>query len=362
MSAVAQLGVWASPFLAVALAAAFHALTRSDELQDIVSFSSRLIAAARAIESEREDALFVDPFAALLAGPKALKRCRARLRKQQLKPRTTPRSVGNITCRTKFLDDAIHFFAGSGVAAARMAEYLLQIKNSSAAISSKPALRPHAQVVLVGAGMDTRAHRLDLPDSVRWIEVDRTEVLRVKQKILSNVKRKLLQSKSVAVYSAGGELGSAPLQQLVEDAGFDRKVPTLWVLEGLTMYLTPDQNCTLLKEMASLSSSGSMFLMSVVPARCIGGATNPKSLMSTWKWGFPDSFVQDTKALGWDVVDSIDYASVAHLYDCRYWRQTGSMVTGASQLDQPDRPATKSQPSASMVPDCTQVVIAVVQQ
>lgn len=35
---------------------------------DIVSVSSRLIAAARAIESERKDALFVDPFAAVLAG------------------------------------------------------------------------------------------------------------------------------------------------------------------------------------------------------------------------------------------------------------------------------------------------------
>ena len=35
---------------------------------DEVAYSSRLIAAARAAESEREDALFVDPFAEALAG------------------------------------------------------------------------------------------------------------------------------------------------------------------------------------------------------------------------------------------------------------------------------------------------------
>ena len=42
----------------------------------VVSYSSRLIAAHRAVESELEQPLFIDPLAALLAGPKALKRAR----------------------------------------------------------------------------------------------------------------------------------------------------------------------------------------------------------------------------------------------------------------------------------------------
>jgi O-methyltransferase involved in polyketide biosynthesis len=33
-----------------------------------VSFSSQLIAAARAAEGEEKDALFIDPYAAILAG------------------------------------------------------------------------------------------------------------------------------------------------------------------------------------------------------------------------------------------------------------------------------------------------------
>lgn len=46
-----------------------HAVSHSElKSADIVSFSSRMIAAARAIESEESDALFVDPFAKALAG------------------------------------------------------------------------------------------------------------------------------------------------------------------------------------------------------------------------------------------------------------------------------------------------------
>lgn len=58
------------------------------------------------------------------------------------------------------------------------------------------------------------------------------------------------------------------------------------------MYLSQEQNSTLLQEMAELSSCGSMFLMSVVPAENIGVQRSPGSLMSTWKWGFPDTFIE----------------------------------------------------------------------
>ena len=56
------------------------------------------------------------------------------------------------------------------------------------------------------------------------------------------------------------------------------------------MYLSRDQNSELLQEMAELSSPGSMFLMSVVSAHSIGVQRDPKSLLYTWKWGFPETF------------------------------------------------------------------------
>ena len=40
------------------------------------------------------------------------------------------------------------------------------------------------QVVMLGAGMDTRPWRLDLPPNVTWFEVDRPDVMRAKQREL----------------------------------------------------------------------------------------------------------------------------------------------------------------------------------
>lgn len=156
------------------------------------------------------------------------------------------------------------------------------------------------------------------------------------------------------------------------------------------MYLSPDQNSTLLQELAELSPCGSMFLMSLVPAKSINVPRRPGSLMSTWKWGFSDTFikvfhmthlliynivcpshrtcigktfswsavVQDSSALGWQIVDSIDYASIAHMYGYDYLRRIPVHST-ASELSQDSTPALKMQPCASMMPDCVQVTAGI---
>lgn len=70
-------------------------------------------------------------------------------------------------------------------------------------------------------------------------------------------------------------------------------------------------------------------------------------------------FVQDTEALGWKIVDSIDYLSIAHLYGCKYSRRTA--VADATPADTVD-PATASPkltPAAAMVPDRVQIAAAV---
>lgn len=75
--ASARLLVWlgSAGLLAAAL---LRRLKRSsyDGLDGIVSFSSCIIAAARALESERSDAIVFDPLAGVLAGQKAMKQAR----------------------------------------------------------------------------------------------------------------------------------------------------------------------------------------------------------------------------------------------------------------------------------------------
>ena len=40
------------------------------------------------------------------------------------------------------------------------------------------------QVVMLGAGMDTRPWRIELPPGIYWFEVDRPDVMRAKQQEL----------------------------------------------------------------------------------------------------------------------------------------------------------------------------------
>ena len=118
---------------------------------DPVGLTSRWVAAARARESERADRLFDDPLAAAFAGPEGF----AWL--DRLEPVTLPGTPGPglgpglyVTVRTRFFDD---FLVGA-----------------SRSIGTR-------QVVLVAAGMDARAFRLDWSPGTRLYELDRPEVL-----------------------------------------------------------------------------------------------------------------------------------------------------------------------------------------
>ncbi|WP_433292333.1 class I SAM-dependent methyltransferase [Pseudonocardia sp. CA-142604] len=115
----------------------------------MVAASAHWIAAARARESRREDALFVDPFAADLAGDLGFTMM---ARSED----ATGQENSYIPVRVRFFDDAV-----------------------LAATSGRLD-----QVVVLGAGLDTRPFRLDVPHRLRWFEVDRAEVLARKQQIL----------------------------------------------------------------------------------------------------------------------------------------------------------------------------------
>ena len=101
-----------------------------------VALTAQFTAKARAIESQRADALFHDPWAELFAGRAG----DAWLARQQSEYPGLP-----LILRTRFFDD---FFAE------RMGDASLR------------------QVVLLAAGYDTRAYRLAWPEGTRLYEID----------------------------------------------------------------------------------------------------------------------------------------------------------------------------------------------
>lgn len=116
---------------------------------DNVSDTARWVAYYRAMESDRPDALFHDPFARELAGAQG-----------ETIAREVPgtRNVGpNIVVRTAVFDEII-----------------------------RDRVNQHgADLVLnLAAGLDTRPWRLDLPEALRWIDVDLPGILDYKASVL----------------------------------------------------------------------------------------------------------------------------------------------------------------------------------
>ncbi|HUX70488.1 MAG TPA: SAM-dependent methyltransferase [Cellulomonadaceae bacterium] len=152
------------------------------------------IAAARARESARSDALFTDPWAADLAGKEGRDRLAA-------SERASGQENPFLPVRTRFFDDLL--------TAATWAE----------------------QIVLLGAGMDTRAYRLDLHADTVVFELDAPEVFAAKRIVLDAVAPRC-QRREVHADLAG------EWEPALRDAGFDPARGTVWLAEGLLFYLT----------------------------------------------------------------------------------------------------------------------------
>lgn len=247
-------------------------------LDSIVSYSSCLIAASRALESERPDALVVDPLAMILAGEKAISEKR---RSSSGDKDTTWR----IAIRTKYFDTVIVDFFASHHAAQKL------------------------QVVHLGAGMDSRAYRLDAPDGAIFYEVDNIDVLELKTRLLagavSNPKttakiRDMIRRGNQRKRSIGTNMEFDDWKTKLLRVGFVEAIPTCWVLEGLTYYLQDDATVhQLFGIMRQLSASGSRLVVSVASKASVARAkASTNELMQSWSWGNdePQNFISNS---GW---------------------------------------------------------------
>lgn len=113
-----------------------------------VSDTALGVAVERAQETERSRALFHDPYAARLAGERG--------RSIASSIRRRPISSG-IVVRTAAFD-----------------EMLMQ------AITNRGV----GAVLNIGAGLDTRPYRLDLPQALRWVEADLPGIIAYKERML----------------------------------------------------------------------------------------------------------------------------------------------------------------------------------
>ena len=114
------------------------------------------------------------------------------------------------------------------------------------------AQRGVQQMVLLAAGLDTRAFRLTWPSDVTVFEIDQPQVIAFKDEVLSNEGAQPT-CRRVAI---GADLREAWQKELLA-AGFAADAPTAWVAEGLLAYLSPDAEGRLLQQIQDHSAPGS---------------------------------------------------------------------------------------------------------
>lgn len=108
------------------------------------------------------------------------------------------------------------------------------------------------QVVLLGAGLDTRAFRLGWPPGCRVFELDRPGVLAFKQDVLDDAGARAEAARVTVAVDLGGDW-AGPLRE----AGFDPDRPSVWLAEGLFLYLPADAERRLVETVDGWAAPGS---------------------------------------------------------------------------------------------------------
>jgi len=224
------------------------------EFESFTNDSSMMIAYERALETKREDALFHDPFAEAMAGKKG---------------ETLSAAFGNAcpffgfpdwpdfhkqwaAVRTRFIDDFIKANAGAST---------------------------FAQIVNCGAGLDTRPYRLEaykgFPNGA--FDVDMETVNAGKATVFRDFLGGPEPHCPVRDISLDFLDENKTLASALQEGGFDQTKATVFVCEGLIMYLGETGKFKFLRELSTCAPSGSVLILNFLDA----SQTTPENTANT---------------------------------------------------------------------------------
>jgi methyltransferase (TIGR00027 family) len=117
------------------------------------------------------------------------------------------------------------------------------------------------QAVILAAGLDARAYRLQWPSDFVVFEVDQPRVLEFKQQVLDEQGAAPTARRVTVATDLRDDWAGALLA-----AGFDPDAPTAWALEGLLPYLPGPAQDALFGKLHQLSAPGSWIAAELGPA------------------------------------------------------------------------------------------------
>ena len=225
-----------------------------------VPFTARLIAYYRAQESKKDRPLIIDPLAEQLAGNL----------ESYFKTEESFRINDYPIIRSYYVE-----------------KYLLTPWCES---------RKQSQIVMLGAGLDTRAYRfIPLKTNMHILyEIDFPSINHYKTEILKELKSFCLLKR------VSKDISTSKWIPSIISRGFSNELPTFWILEGFVFYLEKDKIRTLLKEIAEISGDSSQIFVDIgLP---ILAEVDFGPFFKHFKWGLNEQDIIDFFAsTGWNV-------------------------------------------------------------
>jgi methyltransferase (TIGR00027 family) len=248
-----------------------------------------LYRALETVETSREP-LFRDPFAELFLSRTLLSAVRlSRIPAlagllRRYADRRAPGARSSAIGRTRFIDDLVRRAAAKGV----------------------------RQLVLLGAGYDCRAHRLPELSGTRVFEVDREEIQRRKRGRLE-ASRDLLSRRDVGYVPV--DFAKDDLAAALTTAGWESTLPSTFVWEGVTNYLTEPDVAKVLA-FVGRSAPGTRLVFTYIHRGVIDGTarfegadalvSNVKRLGEPWTFGLhPDELAAFVGRFGLELEENI---------------------------------------------------------
>jgi methyltransferase (TIGR00027 family) len=278
----------------------------SEPDESLVGVSETALGAAemRSEESLRPDRLFDDPYAAafVAAAPPLFPDLPSIVDDPALAA-LKEEFVTGIAIRTRFYDDYLAAACAGGC----------------------------RQVVLLAAGLDTRAFRLDWPTDLRLFEVDLPELFAFKETVLAQQGAAPTCSRTVVAVDLRRDW---PVR--LTAAGFDPSIPSAWTAEGLLPYLSNVDAARLLTNVGELSTRGSR--LSFDYDEFAEGSTLSKlratagmaEVASMWEGGLSENPVEWMRVHDWQVTTR-DRAALATSYGRPLADTTGGFLEARRQ-------------------------------
>jgi methyltransferase (TIGR00027 family) len=152
-----------------------------------------------------------------------------------------PGVIGNLFCRTRYIDDQLIVALNEGI----------------------------EQVVILGAGFDSRAYRIPYIERANLFEVDKPATIVAKGARLTRVFGRL----PAHVILVPIDFNQQDLAEVLSRFGFRHNIKTFFIWEGVTQYILPEAVENTLSFIREVTATGSKVVFTFIRRDIIDGTT-----------------------------------------------------------------------------------------